>query len=370
MKSLPIVGQAFAPHPPALLADTVTADGHRRYCTYPFRLFGIASDLVKPCTWLRQARGTSVLPVEEAGGDLMEVWRSEVFDNVRRSIADGEYHHCNLEFCPEYKGAQKYFFTAEELRDRFPAIHDFVIGKDANFRGGPEIVNLSHDTECNLSCPSCNRLELPKLNHTQLRGFAETLPQLGGELEYIFIAGMGDPFASQHYFQWLRTVDLARFPKLKEIILNTNGILWNAETWRAIPEATRQKIGTAVVSIDGASRRTYEENRYPAHWEALLANLPFIASLRERGEIKRLRAYFVYQWNNYHELPAMVALCRAHQFDAVFFARIAKWTGISQWMHDSQDVAHPQHSAHQDFLRVAAATAQLSDDQLEVVVMR
>src|SRR5438552_12476834 len=55
VKSLPLVNDGgYPPHPPELLADTVTADGRRRYCTYPFRLFGIASDILKPCTWLRQ----------------------------------------------------------------------------------------------------------------------------------------------------------------------------------------------------------------------------------------------------------------------------------------------------------------------------
>ena len=333
-------------------------------------MFGAASDLMKPCTWLRQVPGTSVIPANEAGGDLMEIWRSAVFDNVRRSIAEGAYHHCNLEFCPEYKGEQNYFFTLEELRDRFPEIHDFVVGKDQTFQGDPEMINMSYDTECNIACPSCNRLELPKLTEQQLRGFAETMPQLGRGLEYIFIAGMGDPFASHHYFKWLCTVDLTSFPKLKEIILNTNGLLWNAETWNAIPETTRRRIGTAVVSIDGASHRTYEENRYPGKWSDLLTSLPFIAKLRTKHEIKKLRAYFVYQWNNYHELPAMVDLCRSHKFDEVFFARLARWTSIPQWAHDAQDVAHPNHQAHGDFVRVAEATQRMSDDQLQIIVMR
>jgi len=371
VKSLPLVNDGgYPPHSPELLAETVTADGRRRYCTYPFRLFGIASDILKPCTWLRQRSGVSVLPVADSGGDLREIWRSEVFEVVRRRIVAGDYHFCNLEFCPEYKGEQKYFLTLDELEARFPAIADYVSGASDRYQGGPELVNIAYDTGCNLSCPSCNRQDLPKLPRPQVAGFARSLDQLADDVKYIFLAGMGDPFGTPHYYDWLRNVDVGRYPNLEEIILNTNGLLWNEATWSAIPGATRARVGTAVISIDGASRETYEVNRWPGKWEDLMTSLPFIASLRRGGELKVLRAYFVYQANNYWEMPAMVQLCRAHAFDVVFFARISNWKGTPARAHEAMDVANQGHAAYQDYLRVAEETARLGDERLQVVVMR
>jgi hypothetical protein len=371
MRSLPIYAKRdLAPHPADLLTDTRSRDGEQRYCTYPFRLFGIASDIMKPCTWLRQIPGTSVLSVSECGGDLLDVWRSEVFDNVRRSIAEGEYHFCNLEYCPEYQGEQKYFLTLEELKAQYPAIADYVSGVTDAYLGGPELVNVAYDTGCNLSCPSCNRHTLPKLPRAQVAGFATTLDQLADDVLYIYLAGMGDPFGTPHYFDWLRTVDVSRYKKLREIMLNTNGLLWTPQTWAQVPAATRARVRTAIISIDGASAATYDVNRWPAKWDDLLENLRFIASLRRRDELKMLRAYFVYQANNFHEMPAMVQFCRDNAFDAVFFARIANWKSAPQAEYDELDVVNPNHPAHQDYLRVAGETAALGDDRLQVVVMR
>jgi hypothetical protein len=372
VRSLPVLNDdgGLPPHPPELLKGTVSADGRQRYCTYPFRVFGIASDILKPCTWLRQVSGVSVVPVSDGGNDLPKIWRGEVFDNVRRSIAAGEYHFCNLEFCPEYKGEQKYFLTTRELRVRFPEIAAYVSGATDGFAGGPELVNVSYDTGCNLSCPSCNRRDLPKLPRDQVDGFARSLDQLSASVKYIFLAGMGDPFGTPHYYDWLRNVEVHRYPRLKDIILNTNGLLWNEETWSAIPRATRARVRTAVISIDGASAATYEVNRWPGKWEDLMKSLAFIASLRRRGELDILRAYFVYQANNYHELPAMVQVCRDHAFDVVFFARIWNWNGVPQSDFDATDVANPEHRAHQDYLRVAEQVTRLGDEHLQIVVMR
>ncbi len=371
MRSLPVLNKVdLAPHHPDLLKDTRTAGGVQRYCTYPFRLFGIASDIMKPCTWLRQIPGRSVLPVAESGGDLQQIWRSEVFDNVRRSIAEGEYHFCNLEYCPEYKGEQKYFFTLDELQARYPAIADFVTGATDDYTGRPELVNIAYDTGCNLSCPSCNRHMLPKLPRAQVTSFATTLDQLSDEIAYIYLAGMGDPFGTPHYYEWLKNVDVSRYQKLREIILNTNGIMWTPQAWSQIPAATRAFVGTAIISIDGASPATYEANRWPAKWDDLVESMRFISSLRRRDEVKMLRAYYVYQANNFHEMPAMVDFCRDNAFDAVFFARIGNWKNMPQGEYDELDVVNPNHHAHQDYLRVAEQTAAMNDPRLQVVIMR
>ncbi|HEY4187790.1 MAG TPA: hypothetical protein VGP07_22130 [Polyangia bacterium] len=94
------------------------------------------------------------------------------------------------------------------------------------------------------------------------------------------------------------------------------------------------------------------------------------AALSPARALKLLRAYFVYQANNYREMPAMVQLCRDHAFDVVFFARISNWKGTPARAHAANDVANPGHAAHQDYLQVAEETARLADERLQIVVMR
>jgi MoaA/NifB/PqqE/SkfB family radical SAM enzyme len=245
-----------------------------------------------------------------------------------------------------------------------------VTGVTDGYTGGPELVNIAYDTGCNLSCPSCNRHILPKLPRAQVAGFATTLDQLSDDIFYIYLAGMGDPFGTPHYYDWLKKVDVSRYKKLREIILNTNGLMWTPQTWSQIPEATRAFVGTAIISIDGASAATYDVNRWPGKWDDLIESVGFISSLRRRGEVKKLRAYYVYQANNFHEMPAMVQFCRDNAFDAVFFARIWNWKNEAQREYDALDVVNPNHPAHQDYLRVAEQTAAMNDERVQVVIMR
>jgi len=346
-------------------------DGKRRYCTYPFRLLAVASDLLKPCTWLRQINYASVLPIGAGSRpNLDEVWHSETFNTVRRTVANGGHIYCDLGNCPEYLGEQKYFLTLEEIEKQFPAIARFVSSDATDYEEGPRLFNISYNTECNLSCPFCNRDQLRKLDRDTADALGASLSSLGAEVRSIYLAGMGDPFGTPHYLRWLRALDVAQFGKLELIILNTNAIAWTEEAWNSIPEKTRAFIKTAAISIDGARRESYETNRYPAKFDQLLARLELISSLRRSGPLDCLRAYFVYQANNFRELPEMVALCRKFAFDEVFFARIRNWRNWRNEYLASLDVNNPSHPNYAEFCAIAERTKAMGDRSLTVTVMR
>lgn len=361
----------LTPHAPELLAETRARDGRPRYCTYPFRHFAFSSTSMMACPWLRRVHGVSAREIARDGiPDLRAVWHGAEFENVRRSVAAGDYAYCNLQHCPELKGEQEYFLTTDELRERYPEIARFVSGQTRRYEGGPELLNVQYDATCNLACPSCNRLQAPRLDRATLERFAEAMVQLGSDLRYILLAGMGDPFGSPHYHEWLCTVDLGRFPALRQVLLSTNALRWTEEAWRRIPQRTRIFIRSVVVSMDGASPETVERNRYPARFADQMDRLRYVASLRRAGELDRLRVYFVYQENNFHEMPRMVALCRELGVDSVFFARLSNWNGVPHERFAPFDVGNPDHPRHRELLDVAAETAQLGDDRLEVVLMR
>jgi len=358
-------------HPPALLDETRARDGRVRYCTYPFRLYGLSSSELMPCSWLRRIPGESIIAVPPGRPpDLHAAWFSQEFENVRRSVARGDYRYCQLERCPELKGAQRYFLTLSELDERYPRIARYVRGEATRYEAGPEILNIQYDSACNLACPSCSRLQSPRPEPAVLRVFADAIVQLGADLEYLYLAGMGDPFGSPHYYEWLCTVDVGCFPKLREIYLSTNALRWTEEAWRRIPERTRRFIRSVVVSLDGASPETIEANRYPAKYADQMDRLRYVASLRRAGEFQKLRVYFVYQENNFHEMPRMVELCRELGIDSVFFARLSNWNGWPAERFEALDVGHPRHPRHGELLRIAAEVERGADEGLEVVLMR
>lgn len=370
---------AIKPHRPGVLEGITNEAGQLTYCTYPFRLLVVGSDLVKPCTWLREVPALSVVAIEELVGEgvsdatmraVSEVWNCDAFNNVRRSIAEGEYLLCNMSNCPEYHGTRDFFMTLPELDERYPAIARFVRGKRESFGAGPEMINMAYDNRCNLSCPSCSRTELPRHPPDVVEGIGEGLKHIGRDVKTVFLAGMGDPFATDHYIRWLRTLDIGDFPSLEHISLNTNALEFTEDAWGRIPESTRKFLTGVTVSVDGASEATYEKNRFPGKWSVFLDRMKFIAGLRRRGEITYLTLYYVYQVNNFREMPAMVEFARENAADAVFFARIRDWRGWGDDVMDTLDVNRPSHPLHAEFSSVAAEIEGSEVPGLRITVMR
>ena len=106
--------------------------------------------------------------------------------------------------------------------------------------------------------------------------------------------GSGDPFASHHFRAFLKRINRKEFPNLK-VSLYTNGQLFTEKSWEELELSG--KVSYVNISIDAARAETYKIVRYPGDFERLLKNLEFIKQLRQSGEIKSLRFYFVVQQN-------------------------------------------------------------------------
>lgn len=361
------------PHSADTLKNLYNERGERRYCTYPFRLHGIASDIVKPCTWLRQISGHSVISVSqliERGGDLGKViantWNSNEFNNVRRAVADGSYFYCDMENCPEYHGEQTFFLTMSELEQQYPKIASFIKGETETYEAGPEMINVAYDPRCNLSCPSCNRLSLPKFSPEITDKFGEGMKLIGRDVCAIYMVGMGDPFGTQHYLKWLQSMDIKDYPKLKEISFNTNAIKLTREVWESIPKEIRDLAITIIVSMDGAQKNSFETNRYPAKWDVFKERMKYVKELRDTNQINHFRIYFVYQSNNFREMPEAIQFAEQHSADSLFFARIRDWNGWDEEKMSAIDVNRLEHPEHQEFLAVSRS---LKSKKMGIIVM-
>jgi MoaA/NifB/PqqE/SkfB family radical SAM enzyme len=133
----------------------------------------------------------------------------------------------------------------------------------------------------------------------------------------VHIGSDGDPFASLVYRHFMRTVpdnDTLRFN------LQTNGLLMKKMFGRLDKILTR--IDVLNISIDGATKQTYELLRRGGQFEKLLENLEFIKDYHEQF---RIRFHMVVQKSNWHEMSKMLEL--ADQFNAheVIFNRITDW---------------------------------------------
>ncbi len=348
------------------LLGLVRKGEEKLYCTYPFMNLHLTSNGIYCCSWLMGVEGLNNVPLE-AGKDLVKAWKSEAFQRVRESIRDGSYRHCRLDCCPLVRGERVNLLTLYEMRTFYPGIADFIEGKALWYSEMPGFVNISIDTICDLSCPSCNRHLLPNISRQTRSEIIDSIKDVNKNLKAIYIAGMGEPFFSPLYLEWMMNFRKKDFPALEEIEINTNGLKLSPELWEKLPEDLKSLTSMMIISIDGATAATYEKNRKGGSFKTLLKNLAFVKELRNSGRIRHLKAYFTYQANNYREMPGMVELARRFSFDLVSFERLRNWGSYKPGAYRRRDIGNPGHPGYKSLQKIRDEINKTAGHGLKIV---
>ena len=103
-------------------------------------------------------------------------------------------------------------------------------------------------------------------------------------------------------------------------------------------------VKSAEISIDAATKYTYETNRRGGKWGKLIENLEWIQTLGINTKIS-----MVVQKNNYHEMPEFVKLGEKYGFD-IYFAKLIDWHTYADY---SERAIHlPQHPDHLKLVKI------------------
>lgn len=306
-------------------------------CKIPFEYLEVHHMGVYACcpTWLP----TKITDSE----DVAKAWKSETLKEIQNSILDGSYSHCSVEHCPVLSELvhqktvdESYFVTKEEF-------------KKLNTET-PKIINYSFDRSCNLSCPSC-RTHLIMANGKDLEKIEyitkEIENEYGKDIECLYMSGTADPFASKSLRKILTTYTKEKYPKVKFVHLHTNAILFDEKMWKQMKNI-RHLIGPLEISIDAATKETYEELRRGGEWDKLLNNLKFISTLN----IKDIRISMVVQDSNYLEMEDFYNMM-FNIFDGkarIFFKKITNWGTFSNEEFSGKEIFNPNHPEFNMFL--------------------
>ena len=116
--------------------------------------------------------------------------------------------------------------------------------------------------------------------------------------------------------------------------LLTNGFMFK-DFYPRVPHII-ENLTRLGVSIDGATKETYEKLRLGGKWDSINRNLECIAELKEQHNFK-FELYMVVQKDNWQEIPAMIELGKRLGTDEICFNKIQDWnTG-----QDINDVSPP-----------------------------
>jgi MoaA/NifB/PqqE/SkfB family radical SAM enzyme len=133
---------------------------------------------------------------------------------------------------------------------------------------------------------------------------------------------MGDPFCVPRPFLEEILDDVERYELKLEITTNALLLGDDAQIARLLRLLSRM-----ILSIDGATRETYERVRPPARWDRLLENVErFVAARRRIPRWRRplLQFNYVAMRSNVHELPDFVDLAAGWDADEVCVALLVE----------------------------------------------
>jgi len=273
----------------------------RQKCPRPFDTVLIdkrGSCFACECTaWLPQSIGN--LQVSE----LSDIIGSEMHEHLQTTIDDGTYRYCNQTQCTYLQSI------------------DWPSGTPASV----EHLRLAIDDSCNLRCPTCRNGMIFHKDGASYKLGLKLANKINKWLSdndrpvQVHIGSDGDPFAShvyRHFMEQTPTRDNIKYSIL------TNGLMFG-EFHTRIPHVINnlQELG---VSIDGASKDTYESLRLGGRWDKIKTNLESMADCKAKNNFT-YRLHMVVQQENWWEMPDMIRLAEQYGVDQVYFNKIQDW---------------------------------------------
>ena len=313
--------------------DTTKDLGMTERCPRPFDTILIdkqGSCYACECqSWLPQSLGN--LQVKA----LDEIIGNRIHQHLQSSIEDGTFRYCNNHRCAHLKHG---------------------MGWD---RVRPFQVRLAIDDSCNLRCPSCRTGMVFHTEGTAFRRGVRLADRINDWLStrresvQVHMGSDGDPFASHVYRHFMEHTPVRE--NIKYSIL-TNGLMFK-EFHQRVPNIV-SNLYELGVSIDGASRETYERLRLGGKWDKMLEGLESMTEQKSRHGFD-LVMHFVVQRDNYHEMPDIVELARKHHVDRLWLNKIEDWNVMHDWAQ--QDIFASGHPKHRDFMETLEKIKPLLD---------
>ncbi len=273
-----------------------------------------------------------------------EVWDSPVARVFRLSMANHTFCFCNLGLCPircrEYAKSQK------QSPETIVREEDYAY----KLKPHPKQVILCIHGTCNLHCLYCRPdqctaqpAESQAINKIADKLMADPLPHV----EELIMAGNGEVFFSSVYRRLLYDVN-GRDRSRSSIQLLTNGQLFNEKNFLPL-EKIYSRISVSM-SIDGATRETYEKVRRGGKWETICKAMEYAGRLRKEGRLTCLQFQFIVTADSYQEMPAFIKWVKDLGADHVQFQRLHHCGGTQTKeeferlsLYDGNDQIKPQY---------------------------
>lgn len=269
-------------------------DRHLAYFDLPLRRIGGAN--------LRAALTNGALVVSDATG-------SQTVDPVWRGILPLA-GYCRL--------TVSLWSTEGEMPRQIEATISgpMTLPRDANIPLERIIVAITQ--RCNLTCPMCARQRGSDLDQANVSDdVLAALLEAAAHVVYVGLQGLGEPLLHRNLTGIVKAFR-ARMPSAGRIAVTTNG---TPLTRDLAAQLIAEGLNTITVSMDGATKATYEARRTGADFDQVVRNIAAAAS-HARGSGRDdvwIGANYVMDKGNLAEAPVFVRLAASLGLCAVSF---------------------------------------------------
>lgn len=253
---------------------------------------------------------------------IEEIWNCREIQRFRRFILLDRTNTTCYPNCPYQKPTAISEMKTETKRDK--TLKNDLLKARTKLHCHPSIFNLSNYEACNLHCIMCGR------DHRLLPGShppdyvartAKDLEHYFGEEITIVLTGNGDPLARRDTRELLQSFPADRYPNVRFALI-TNGLLLNRKMWEQIKHCN---FTWANVSIDAATKQTYEKIRRGGKWEVLMESLQILKEAKAEGKFSDVAINMTVMRSNYKEITLFVETARRFGFRAIFSKIRGHW---------------------------------------------
>jgi|GEM_PF-291212 len=279
-------------------------------CLSPFYWMNFFYEKVYCCCpgWSKMAIG------DIRDNSIAEIWNSEQARYIRRKMYAGEWREICNPICPtiaahRHDGRLIKYSELEKSDFLTPELVEEIRSRKERLESFPTLFKPDNSNVCNLSCIMCDK-DVYADDRELIGKTADDMSNYLSTAKIIVLSGIGDPLAIPYARDWLMNRKSDGFGPRFDLI--TNGLLL-PRYWGRIKH---QKFGRIQVSVDAATRETYEKIRVGGSWDDLLRSLSLLQE--NRDVFSHVGITMVVMKFNYREIPAFIDLAESYGFGASF----------------------------------------------------
>ena len=288
-------------------------------CLNPFRWLEVNEDgNVTPCCkpWFKGKLGSI------RNKTMEEIWNGPAWKALREAMYEGGewWKFCDAESCPHIQNDTwvPIDFISPETPDQLPIpgeMLESIRNGKTTLDYGPIQIGLSCDPRCNINCIMCTSKNNPdrsgELIRRALDGVHNSLPSV----KRLKMLGDGEVFVVPEAREFLFNFDADRYPDTG-FLIHTNGLLLDEKMWEKI---SHLRIDWLVISVDAATKETYEKIRRGGKWEVISHNLELAAEKNRAGRIGKFHLSMTVMRSNHTEMVEFAEMGKRLEADSTYF---------------------------------------------------